>query len=226
MKRLLELGDVVVTEDEGVLAGAFRDAGRIGGAEGCACAAGGDEKAVDVAVIVSGELDDLVATGIAPRGADGAHRSFSAGIDEADFLDRGDAADDEFGEMGFGDGGRAETRSAIDCCVNCRADFGMGVAQDHRSPGTDVIEVAIAIKVVEVGALTALKEDGLAADAAKCAGGAIHAAGHEGLGASKGGLAFVELNSFERGHGSIALRGCFVFLYGLISARAVGAISL
>ena len=65
----------------------------------------------------------------------------------------------------------------------------MAVAQDHRPPGADVVDVAVAVDVEQIGALAALEEDRLAADAAEGPGRAVHAAGHQLLGAGKGGVA-------------------------------------
>ena len=65
------------------------------------------------------------------------------------------------------------------------------MAQNHRPPGTDVIDVAIAIDVEQIGALAALEKDRLAADAAKSPGRAVDAAGNQSLGIGERGLAFV-----------------------------------
>ena len=52
----------------------------------------------------------------------------------------------------------------------------MVVPQDHRAPGADVVDVSISVDVVQIGAVAALEEDRLAADAAKRAGRAVDAA--------------------------------------------------
>ena len=69
-------------------------------------------------------------------------------------------------------------------------DRRMGMPQDQRSPRADVVDVAVAVEVVEIGALAALEKNRLAADAAKRPGRAIHAAGHQLLGAGERGVAF------------------------------------
>ena len=56
-------------------------------------------------------------------------------------------------------------------------DRGMGVAEDHRAPGADVVDVAVAVDVPNVGAGAADEEGGLAADGAEGADRGIHAAG-------------------------------------------------
>ena len=62
---------------------------------------------------------------------------------------------------------------------------GMGVAEDHRAPGADVVDVAVAVEVEEIRPLGPVDEDRLAADAAEGPGRAVHAAGHELLARAK-----------------------------------------
>jgi hypothetical protein len=57
------------------------------------------------------------------------------------------------------------------------------VAEDHRAPGAEKIEVAIAVDVEEVCAFGVSDEGRLATDGAKGADGRIDAAGEEFFGA-------------------------------------------
>src|SRR5262249_51372921 len=68
-------------------------------------------------------------------------------------------------------------------------DARVTVAEDQGAPGADVVEVAVPVEVDEVGALAAGDEDGLAADAAEGAGGAVDAPGDQVAGAAGGFLA-------------------------------------
>ena len=54
-----------------------------------------------------------------------------------------------------------------------------GVAEDHRSPGAEVVDVAVAVRVPEICALGAHYEGGIAADGAEGADGRVDAAGEE-----------------------------------------------
>ena len=119
---------------ERVAAGAGGDAGRIGHGERGGGAAGGDEQAIDVAVVVAGELDDHVAAGEAAGQPDRAHRGFGAGVDEAHFLDARHGLDDQLGELVFGCGRCAEAGAAVDRLLQRGDDGRMGVAQDQRAP--------------------------------------------------------------------------------------------
>jgi hypothetical protein len=82
----------------------------------------------------------------------------------------------------------------------------MGVAEDHRPPGADVVYVPIAVEVEEVGPPAPLEEDRFPTDASKGAGGAVDAAGHELFGAGKRGLTFLSR------HGEVP--GSFRYLPG------------
>ncbi len=55
--------------------------------------------------------------------------------------------------------------------------IGMRMAGDHRPPGTDVVNVAAAIGVVQIRAFAAREEDRCAADALEGAHRRVHAAG-------------------------------------------------
>src|SRR5262249_5800080 len=60
------------------------------------------------------------------------------------------------------------------------------VAEDKRPPRTDVIEVLVAVHVVEIRPLAARHEERLTAHAAKRAGRAVHAAGNNAAGPLEG----------------------------------------
>ena len=81
---------------------------------------------------------------------------------------------------------RAE-RPAPMAAVTCR----VGVAEDHRSPGADVIEVAVAVDIDELGPFGMVDEDRLAAHPAEGPGRAVHAPGDKLLWRGEGGLALL-----------------------------------
>src|SRR5436309_4595912 len=70
----------------------------------------------------------------------------------------------------------------------------MLMSQNHWPPRTDVIDVAVAIDVEQIGALGSLEDDRLAADAAEGPRGAIDAAGHELPGSLKNLVAFAAIH--------------------------------
>ena len=176
-------------QHERIARGAFGHARRIGHAERGGGTAGGHQQAIDVAVIVAGELHDHRPAGVSAGQPDGAHRGLGAGVDQPDFLDRRHGLDHQLGQFVFGQGRRAETRAAMQGRLDGLDDRRMGVAEDHRAPGADVVDVAVAVDVEQVGPFGPVEEDRLAADAAERPGRAVHPAGHELFGPLEGQMA-------------------------------------
>jgi hypothetical protein len=59
------------------------------------------------------------------------------------------------------------------------------MAENHRSPRTDVVDVTAIVLIEYAGAGCALDENRLSADAAKSSDGRIHAAGNVAAGIGK-----------------------------------------
>ena len=91
-------------------------------------------------------------------------------------------------------------------CVQRRDHLRMGVPQDHRPPGADVIDVAIAVDVEQIGPFAAREENRLAADAAKRPRRAVHAAGHQLSWHGERGVAFGRV-ACRKGHECIRQTG-------------------
>ena len=84
---------------------------------------------------------------------------------------------DFFSQFDFALGGGAE-REAVQCGFLHRFEHSrMAVAQDHRAPGADVVDVFLAVGVPKVSALCTLHKARRAADGAKGTNGGIHATG-------------------------------------------------
>jgi hypothetical protein len=85
-ERCLDLRDVVVFQDQGVLHHLGRHAGAGRVAEGGQARAGLDQQRVGVTVVATLELDDCLAAGGAARQPDGAHAGLGARADQAHHL--------------------------------------------------------------------------------------------------------------------------------------------
>ena len=112
--------------------------------------AGRREQRVDVAVVAAGELDDQLTAGEAASQPDRRHRRLRARRDQPNHLDRG-ARDDLLGEQHLGLGRRAERRAGTDGPAHRVDDLRMGVAEDHRPPGADQVDVLDAVHIGQVG---------------------------------------------------------------------------
>src|SRR3990172_642574 len=156
--------------------------------------AGSDQQAVDVAVIVAGKLDNHVPAGEAAGQPDRAHRGFGARVHEPDLLDTRHGLDDQLGQFVLGGGRGAEAGAAADGRVEGRDDCRMAMAEDHRSPRADVIDVAVAVDVPQIGTRAALDNHRLAANGSERPRGAVDAARHQLFGAGEQSVALVAIH--------------------------------
>ena len=141
-----------------------------------------------MAVVAALELDDAVAAGESAREADRAHRRLGARADHAQPLDRRHEFDDPARELGLDHRRRAEGQAVRGAARDRGDDLRVRVPQDHRSPGSDVVDQAAAVLGFDRGAARAADEERLSAHAAKCAHRRVHAAGN------------VEARFLEEGH--------------------------
>jgi len=86
---------------------------------------------------------------------------------------------DLFGQLDFALGGGTEREAVERGFLHGFEHGGVAVAQDHRAPGADVVDVFLAIGVPEVGALGALHKAGRATDGTEGAHGGVHATGDD-----------------------------------------------
>ena len=146
-----------------------------------------------MAVVAALELDDHVAPGKAARQADRAHRGFGAGGHQAHHVHARHALDQQFGQFDLAFRRRAESKPPGRCFLHRAHGIRIGMTEDQRPPGTDVIEIVLAVGIPYAGTGAGSKEARRAADGAEGADGRIDAAGNGLLGAEK------EL--FVTGHG-------------------------
>ena len=180
-ERVLDLLRVVVVEHERLRGELRGDAGRRGIAERERARARLHQQEVAVAVVAALELHDERPARESPREAQGAHHGLRSRAHEAHLLDRGQAARDEFGHLELELGRRAEGKPPRGRGANVREHFRVRVAEDHRPPRPDVVDVAVAVDVDEPRALALAEEDGRSADGAKGAHRGVHPAGDDAL---------------------------------------------
>jgi len=173
--------DVVVASDGGEPGDRTWNAGAGGDARRQRARAGRHEQPVGVTVVVARELHDPVPAGRAAGDAERAHRGLGAAVHEADSVDARVALEHRLGEVHLAPRGRAEAGAVAGRVGDRLDDARVGVAQDHRSPRADGVQVRVAVLVPHGGALTAGQERGRAADAPEGADGRVDASGDEAL---------------------------------------------
>src|SRR5271170_4637848 len=152
-------------------------------AEGGDSAAGFDEHGVGVAVVAALEFDDEVASCKSSCKANGGHAGLGTRGDEAELLDGRKAVGDELGQVGFGGDGSSEAGSFGDSLLNGLDDGREGVAEDHRPPGAEEVEIAVVVFVVEPGAFGSGEERWVSANGSEGADGGVYPAGEVFFGA-------------------------------------------
>ena len=178
-EQSLRSGDIVVRQRKSEVGQHFRYAGRGRHTECERARTGFDQKRVAVAVVAALEFHDGVAAGEAACNADRGHRRLGAGVDHAQHLHRRHQARDFFGHAHFRGAGRAVGQSGARRLLHGFAHLGMVVADDHRPPRTDVVDVAFAFDIPQAGAVGVVGEERLAADGFECAHRRVDAAGKE-----------------------------------------------
>ena len=133
-------------------------------------------------VVAPFEFDDLVAAGIAPGQADGTHGGFGAGVDHAHHVHGGHQFADLVCHGHFGGGWGAEAEAVLHRCLHGSNHLGMVVAEDHRAPRAHVVDVAIVIFIVQVGATGRVEKHRCAAHALEGTHGRVNTAGNMFLG--------------------------------------------
>jgi len=133
-----------------------------------------------VSVIASEKFENFRSIGYGAGEAYGAHDGLGSAVDEPDEVDGGECIYDDFGELCFGFAAGAETEAFACGLLYGPDDFGVCVSDDCGPPGSDEVDVLVAVHVGDVGALCGFEEDGVASDTAERSYGAIDATGHDG----------------------------------------------
>ena len=135
-----------------------------------------------MAVVAPLELDELVPPGEAAGQPDGAHGRLGPGADHAHQVHGGDQFAHQIGHLGLQLRRGAEGQPEVDAVADGLDDIWVGVTQDHGAPGADVVDVAVAVGVEDIGPGRAGEEDRVAADAAEGPHRGVHAPGDVALG--------------------------------------------
>ena len=162
-------------EDDGVIGETLGDTGTVGIAEGQGAGTGFDEERIDVSVIASFELDDLVSLGEPPCDANGRHGGFGSGIAHADHVHAVDVLTDQLRHFDLERSGASDAGTIL-CGWFDRVDDGVrSVSQDRRAPSPDVVDPFGAVDIPNAATFGAIDEEWGAPDGSKRSNGRIDA---------------------------------------------------
>ena len=136
-----------------------------------------------MAVVAAFEFDDLLAPGGTACEADRAHACFGARTHQTHHVDAGNQRDDGFGEFDFALCGRAKRETVKHRFLHRLHHGRVAMPQDHRAPGSDVVDVALPVGVPEIGAFCTLNKTRCSTHCAERADRRIHAARDQCFGA-------------------------------------------
>ncbi len=182
-ESLLDRHEVVVGHGEGEASQSLGHAGRVGDAERGGAGTGGDQESIAMAVVAAFEFEDQRPSGRSAGEANRRHRRLRAGVDHSHPLEPGHSRAQVLGHLHLERGRRAVGKPLADRLLDRREYGGVSVTCNHRSPGTDVVEIALALDIPEIGPEGTGGEERLAAHRAEGADGGVDTAGDEALGA-------------------------------------------
>ena len=98
------------------------------------------QQRIDVAMITTGELDDLVAFSESARQPHARHRRLRPAIHHPHFFDRRHPCADQLGHFHFERIGNAETDASLRRIADSANDNWRRVSENGRAPAADVID--------------------------------------------------------------------------------------
>jgi len=147
----------------------LENACRSGNAQGRNSGSSFHQERIGVSVIAALELHYIFALSKRTRQANCRHRRFGARADKAHHFNGGERGDYKSSQVGFSGSRCAEAGTILGSPLYGFGHLGIGVAENHRTPRPDIVDVSIA-------ALSANDDRWFSSDSAKCAHRRIDAA--------------------------------------------------
>ena len=142
-------------------------------------ASGLDQQPVRMPVVTAPEFYNFIPACIAPGRPHSTHNGFRTGIDQPEFFHGRHTVPYQFRQLCLLLRGRAKRQAIQRCLPHLLHHNRMGMPQNPRSPGTDIVNPFIAILIQELVPFCASDEQRRAAHTAKCPHRAVHAAWHK-----------------------------------------------
>mmetsp|Transcript_14458 Transcript_14458/g.28563 ORF Transcript_14458/g.28563 Transcript_14458/m.28563 type:complete len:393 (-) Transcript_14458:26-1204(-) len=199
-KQLLDRLEIVVLGCQSGLSSSLGHTRRVRETQSKHPRTGGDEEAVSVSVVATLKLDDLVTLRVSSHKAQHAHARLGSRVGETHHLHAGNSVDDHLCENVLIQRRRSKRRTLLERLHKSLVDLGDAVAADGRAPGSDVVDVLVAINVEHIRALDRVKHHRLAADRLEGTDRRRYTAGHDGPGLLHDLLGLLGVEGLEGGH--------------------------
>ena len=144
-----------------------------------------NKQAIAVAMVAAFKLHNLVAAGKSACGTDGTHRRLGPAVHHADHLHARHKVHHEFCKFGFEPARSPETEAVLRRFCNSTDYRVVRMPQEHRAPAAHVVDIVVAVHIVDVAALRAGNKRRGGTHVTVGAHRAVHATGHQVLGFCK-----------------------------------------
>ena len=129
-------------------------------------------------MVVPFKLDDLVPTRESAGQPDRGHCGLRSRVDHANFLDRGDPLADDLGHFHLEGVGDSKGEAILGDLVYGVSQNGRGVTQNGRPPGSDVVNQATTIDILNPASLGSSDKEGISVDVTEGPDGGVYSAGN------------------------------------------------
>ena len=133
-------------------------------------------------MVTTFKLNQLIATGVSPCQSNSTHGCFGTGADHAHHFYTGDELADFLCDFRLYGSGGTKAQTILGFFANCSDYLGVGVTQNHGSPGEYVVDVFFPFDIPEVSTLGFFKKHRCAAHRTECTNGRVNSAWNKLLG--------------------------------------------
>ena len=179
VKKFLNASNVIVLECKSIFREVCRNALAARLARGEHARTRLDEQTIAMTVVATFKLHNLVAAGKPASGTDSAHRRFGSAVHHANHLDARHKLHHEFRKFRFQTARSAKTKPVLRRFCNRVNHRVVSVPQKHWPPAAHVIDVIVAIDIIDVATFGASDKRRCGPHVTVCTNWAIHATRHE-----------------------------------------------
>ena len=182
-ERLTHSVQVVIGQNDGLRGGCGSHASRTRQRQGCHARTRLGKQRIHVTVVAARKLNNLVATGHTTRQTDSSHRRLSTGGHHTHLINRTgnrrvNTVDHQLSQLSLRRARRTKRQAALSRLLNRLNHLRMRVAQNRRAPRADQVNVLVAVRIVQVRALSLRRKRRSAAHRIESTHRGIHTTGN------------------------------------------------